>query len=159
MYGPVRSCDKMTDAYESFLANVKQFSDLNALPTKIYFQSNLSAADFAVHNASWHKSCHLKYNNTKLAKAQKRKANNADNESDDPEKRPPQKRQAVEVSNCIFCEKGWEEGKLHEVLTFDADHNIRKMITALQDIHLQARIGGGDLIAKEMKFLLVHFLS
>ena len=28
------------------------------------------------------------------------------------------------------------------------------MITALQDIHLQARIGGGDLIAKEMKYHL-----
>ena len=32
MYGTVRSCDKMTDV--SFLVNVKQFSDLNALPTK-----------------------------------------------------------------------------------------------------------------------------
>ena len=88
MYCPGKSCDKMTDAYESFLANVKQFSDLNALPTKIHFQSNLSASDLAMYNASWHKSCHLKYNNTKLAKAQKRKANNADNKSDDPEKRP-----------------------------------------------------------------------
>jgi len=43
VYGIGRSCDKMTDAYESLLANVKRFSDLNALPTKIHFQSNPSA--------------------------------------------------------------------------------------------------------------------
>ena len=30
--------DKITDAYESFLTNVKQFQDINTLPTKLYFQ-------------------------------------------------------------------------------------------------------------------------
>ena len=52
MYGPGRNCDKMMAAYDSFLDNVKQFSDLSALPTKIHFQSKVSAADFAMHNAS-----------------------------------------------------------------------------------------------------------
>ena len=49
---PGRNCDKMMAAYDSFLDSVKQFSDLSALPTKIHFQSKVSAADFATHNAS-----------------------------------------------------------------------------------------------------------
>ena len=97
----------------------------------------------------------FKYNNTKLAKAQKRRANN----TDDIEKRPPRKCQAVEVYNCIFCGKGQEEGDLHQVSTFDADHNIRKMITELQDVLLLAQIDGGDLMAKEVKYYFKYLTS
>ncbi len=58
--------------YESFLAKVSQFRELNALPTPIHFEANESAVSFAMHNASWHKSCYLKYNRSKLAKVKKR---------------------------------------------------------------------------------------
>ncbi len=39
-------------------------------------------------------------------------------------------------------------------MTFDADANIREMIVALQDTQLLAKIDGGDLIAKEVKYHL-----
>ena len=57
----------------------------------------------------------------------------------------------MEIYSCLFCVKGHKEGELHQVSTFDADSNIRTMITELQDTQLLARI---DLIAKEMKY---HF--
>ena len=66
----------MVDVYESFLCNVREFQDISALPTNIFFQN---VAKFATHHASWHKSCHLKYNNSKLAKVKKRTIDNADN--------------------------------------------------------------------------------
>ena len=53
-----------------------------------------------------------------------------------------------------MCERGIEEGELHQVLTFDTDTNIRTMITELQDTELLARIDGGNLIAKELKYHL-----
>ena len=59
--------ENKTDAYRSFLANVEQFQAIGALPTNVYFE-NESAASFTAHSASWHKSCHLKCNNSKLAK-------------------------------------------------------------------------------------------
>ena len=102
------------------------------------------------HHASWHKSCHLKYSNSKLKKAQKRKATNLD----DSEERRPSKRQALNIRHCMFCEKGMEEGDLHHVLTFDADKNIRDIVSDLQDNQLLAQIGSGDLIAKEAKYHL-----
>jgi len=70
LQGPGTSEDK-TEAYRSFLANVEQFQVIGALSTNICFE-NESAASFKVHSASWHKSCHLKYNNSKLKKAMKR---------------------------------------------------------------------------------------
>ena len=151
MQTPGASYDKMIDVYESFLTNVKEFQDIDALPTNIiYFKHDQSPADFAAHHASWHKSCYLKYNNSKLAKAKKRRASN----TDDLEKQLPRKRQAIEVYNCLFCEKGQEEGELHQVSTFDADSDMRTMITELQDTRLLTRIDGGDLIAKEVKYHL-----
>ena len=138
-----------TDAYLSFLENVEHFREINALPTTIYFGSDVTAFDFETNNASWHKSCHLKFNNTKLAKARKR---SLPQESECVRK--PSKRRAVNVSNCMFCDKGQEEGDLHLVSTFDADCSIRIMITELQDTNLLPRIVGGDLIAIEAKY---HF--
>ena len=73
--------------------------------------------------------------------------------------RKPSKRKAVNVSNCMFCDKGQEEGDLHLVSTFDADSSIRIMITELQDTDLLARIVGGDLIAIEAKYHLKCLLK
>ena len=60
----------------------------------------------------------------------------------------------MNFDSCVFCVKGHEEGDLHQVSTFDADSNIRSMVTELQDTELLARIDGGDLIAQEMKYHL-----
>ena len=73
LHNPIARGDQ-TGPYELFLANVGQFRAFNVLPTHIFFEADESAASFAMHNASWHKSCHLKYNNSKLAKAKKRSA-------------------------------------------------------------------------------------
>ena len=89
--------------------------------------SDITAADFETHSASWHKSCRLKYNNSKLVRAKKRLISQVQ----DPERSRPMKRQALNISNCLFCEKEQEDGDLYLVSTFDADANIRSMITEL----------------------------
>ena len=55
------------------------------------------------------------------------------------------------AANTLFSEKGHEEGDLDLVSTFDADINIRTIITELQDTKLVARIDRGGVIAKETK--------
>ena len=149
LQSPGTSRDK-TKAYETFLDNVTQFRELNLLPTEVFFERNETAENFAAHSASWHKSCHLKYNNTKLIKAKKKR------ESDpEPDEKRLRKRRAVDVQEtCFLCEKGSEVGDLRQILTFEADKNIRTMVTELQDSVLLARITGGDLIAVEAKYHL-----
>ena len=149
LHNPIVS-DDQTGPYESFLANVGQFQALNALPTPILFEAGETAATFAKHNASWHKSCYLKYNNSKLAKAKKRHAY----VSEQPERKCC-KRQANTIDTCMLCDKGCEESSLHQVQTFDADTSIHAIVTELQDTHLLAKVSDiGDLIAKEEKYHL-----
>lgn len=141
-------------AYGSFLA-VEQFQAIVSLPNKIYFE-NETATSFTAHSASWHKSCHLKYTNSKLKKATKRKSCMDEVE---PERRTS-KWQAIDNTNvCLFCLSGTEKSDLHQILTFDTDKNIRTMISELQDTTLLSRIDGGDLIAKESKYHLKCLVS
>lgn len=137
------------DAYISFLTNVQHFRDLDTLPASICFGNEVTAADFEAHSACWHKSCQKKFSNSKLERARKRCISLV-TESE----RRPGKRQRRDISNCLFCDKGQEEGDLHLVSTFDADTNIRSMIMELQDTQLLSRIEGGDLIARDAKYHL-----
>ena len=47
---------------------------------------------------------------------------------------------------CIFCEKGKEEGEVHNFRTFDADEKVRIIATELKDTKLLSTLAGGDLI-------------
>jgi len=100
LQSPESSGDK-TDAYTSFLTNVEQFRAIGALPAKLCFGSNETVDNFASHSASWHKSCHLKFNNFKLAKAKKKREHNPGDE----EKRSS-KRKALDIQKCFFLRKG-----------------------------------------------------
>ena len=79
------------------------------------FGNDETAESFVAHSASWQKSCHLKFNDIKLAKAKKKR----DHTPTDEQKRP-KKRKALDVQGCFFCEKSGEEDVLHEVSTFDS---------------------------------------
>ena len=68
----------------------------------------MSADKCPAHCASWHESCHLKYNNSKLMKAKKMDCTGLRDDSEDD--RRIIKRQAFNIQNCLFCEKGEEEG-------------------------------------------------
>ena len=146
MHNPLTSGDN-TAAYTSFLANVQQFRAIGALPVALYFNNDATADNCVAHSASWHKSCHLQFNNSKLASAQKKREHIPDGEP-----KRPSKRKALDIQQCFFCEKGEEENDLHEVSTFDADKNIRDMITELNDTVLMTRIVGSDLMAIEAKY-------
>ena len=74
-----KSCNSLVTSddnaavYTSFLTNVEQFRDTDALPAEVYFGNDKSADSFATHCVSWHESCYLKFSNSKLAKAKKNK--------------------------------------------------------------------------------------
>jgi len=89
--------ENKTDAYRSFLANVEQFQAIGALPTNVYFE-NESATSSTAHSASWHKSCHLKCNNSKLKKAMKIKSCMDELESE-------RRTRANDMDVCLFCQK------------------------------------------------------
>ena len=60
-------------------------------------------------------------------------------------KRSCPQRQLLEKFEYILC--GEETGTVHEFITFNADANINKMTTELEDTTLLDKLEGGDFIA------------
>ena len=138
-------------AYENFLTSVSEFRELNKLPVAVVFEKDMDTNRLTINQAKWHKPCYLKFNDSKLQKARKREHNDNITEESSLPKRSRLQRQPLEKSKCIFCEGG---GQLNEFRTLDADSNVRKMSTDLQDIALLTRIEGSDLTTQESKYHL-----
>ena len=66
-------------------------------------------------------------------------------------KKPRGERRSVDQQMCILCEKGKEEGEVHNFHTFDADENVRTIATELKYTKLPSTLAGGDLITIEAK--------
>ena len=139
-------CADLTTSYESFLKRVAMFRKLNRLPVPLeHLKEESTAQDFVENKASWHKSCHKKFDQDKLERARKRVGNEVQEINT---KRIRLQHQSLDKSVCIFCEE--ETGDLHEFRTLVADTNIRNMATVLEEAALLAKIEG-DLIALEAK--------
>ena len=102
--------------------------------------------NLVANRAKWHKSCHDKFNHSKLERAKVKRQNEGDKSFEDSRY---SNRQKSNSQICIFCEMG---GELHEVSTFDVDRYIRVMPAELEDSTLLVRIAAGDLIAIEAKY-------
>ena len=113
-----------------------------------------------VNKASWHRSCHQRFNNSKLQREKERKRKldaeieNGNEMSDSATHRS--KRQSIDSSAekniCIFCEK--KTGKLHEYSTFSSGNTLKNMALEMQETTLMAKLSAGDVIAIEAKFHL-----
>ena len=158
---PLRACGPCYDpvsVYASFLQNVLEFSSLGALPVNVPFALDIDTDVLIKNEASWHKSCYLKFNLSKLQKAKERVFRKREKEEGQPEEE--EKARAIKnrrksltnnKEDCILCGKG---GQLHEVTTFSTDQNICRMITEINDATLMPKISGVDLIAAEAKYHL-----
>ena len=103
---------------------------------------------------AWHKSCYLKFNNSKLAKAIKKweREKDVSGEKDSGPNSKKGRSLQLNIQQCFLCDEGDEIGVLHQVFTYDADANIRAMISELNDAHLHTKIVEGDLIATEARY-------
>ena len=141
-YSPHNDCEQVPTA---FLQNVKQFKELDALPVNLEFGPEVTAKLLAESRTPLHKSCHLKFSNSKLERVRNKRK--SDVYQDETSTRV--KRQFLSKAVCLFC---GETGDLHEVMTLEVDEKVRKMVTDLQDSALLKHKAGGDMIAIEAKY-------
>lgn len=95
------------------------------------------------NKAMWHKSCHTKFNATKLQRAEKRKYSMVDGEAESiPSKKYTRRSTSHEstMDVCFFCEDVSASEQLREVTTFSLDTRVRKCAYDLQDQHLLAKL-------------------
>ncbi len=142
------------EVYRNFLHSVEEFEAVQSLPVSVDFKGEGNAEVFMKHRAKWHKSCHLKFALSKLARVKQQLGKKRSLGASDEGTRKS-KRTSVGIqdqASCIFCSVA--SGKLHNCTTLTLDHDLRQMATDLQDTRLLARISGGDLVAIEAKY---HF--
>lgn len=127
------------------------FREIDAMPVEIT-TDQLTIDSLVKNRAKWHKSCYLKFNTTKLQRAQKNSKGKR-RCLDPPVEERKSKRHRSSTSlqaACIFCDD--ESGQLHNCSTMGLDQELRQIATELQDASLLSRISGGDLIAIEAKY-------
>ena len=144
---PAADTQCVEETYRKFLENVMEFREIDSMPCSVPFGIEHLTPSY-VNGASWHKSCYLNVNTTKLQRARKRSMERDGNAVPPAVERP--KRQCIGSDVCVFC---LQDGGLHNSSTFDADHKVRKMVTELEDRILMSRMASGDLIAIEAKYL------
>ena len=114
---PSASANLLTP-YETFLERSANFQEVNILPVRFgHFRENVTVEDLVKNKASWHRSCHKKFENDKFDTA-KRKRVGSEIQGTDMKRTCPQ-RQSLEKFACILC--GENTGTVQEFRTFDAD--------------------------------------
>ena len=58
--------------YEAFLTSMSGFRELNQVPVSLNFGEEMDIDQLVAHQAKWHKSCRLKFNDNKLQRVWKR---------------------------------------------------------------------------------------
>ncbi|KAJ8386023.1 hypothetical protein AAFF_G00178440 [Aldrovandia affinis] len=102
------------------------------------------------NKAQYHQSCRLMFNNTKLERARKRRA-----ESAQPvECQTKLRRTSLEGQMCFICDKEAPSSELRQVMTMNLNNRLNECAQTLNDGKLLARLSGGDAIAQELKY---HF--
>ena len=99
---PVQTAVGKLEAYTTFLKNVEELRNIDALPLIVKFGCEETTENFIFHRASWHKSCFAKFNNCKLTRAKKERELNLDESKE----KPHCKRQALDHDVCFFVREG-----------------------------------------------------
>lgn len=116
------------------------------LPVTLPFDESITSDDLVNNQAQWRRTCDGKFSKCKLERAKrKRDYEEAGPSGDGTQKKRQKVRHSMTKNSCIFCSKS--DSQLHEFMTMDADQNIRRMVTDLQDTAVLSRIAAGDVVA------------
>lgn len=154
---PVRSSKQpVGNGYKSLAKDLLGFQELGYIPAKLDLDrlDDGSGIELTLmtNRALWHKSCRLKYNQTKL----KRHQNSAEKTQQLAESKIHTRsaHDHVEMKEhvCFFCNKPAGLAPLHKASTKGTDMNVRNAALETQDTALLAKLAAGDMIAIEAKY-------
>ena len=102
------------------------------------------------HQASWHKTCRLKFNQTKLDWLNETLSQEKDLQG--MQTRSTHETVDLKDAICIFCDQPAGSEGLHNASTYEIDKRVRQHALDLQDTLLLAKLATGDMIAIEAKY-------
>ncbi|CAC5423002.1 unnamed protein product [Mytilus coruscus] len=135
--------------YISLSENLVRFNEIGCLPDSInltILDDGSSIANTLVkNNAKFHKSCSLKFNSTKLKRAQKRQLLSDDVVEDSGQKKAHTRASlSCDVSLkeyvCFLCGSSSSDDTLHHVSTYNVDSRVRECAVKLQDTAILTKL-------------------
>ena len=109
------------------------------------------------HGAKYHTSCRLKFNNTKLKRAEDKHDSMKQSKGDTCEspkftRRTSDLSKNINVVKCFLCDKEAPLSSLREAMTMKINERLKHCAETLQDKKLLAKLSAGDVVAQEMKY-------
>lgn len=152
--------------YITLISYFEEFKKKNSLPTTINFNrlddGSGGNSTLLKNNATYHKTCSLKFNQKELLRAQKRfetiieTGPAVNDESTSSVKIITRSTAAALASNIPICflrnEQASHSHAFHDVTTFEVNARIKGCAQNLQDLDLLSKLSAGDLIASEAKY-------
>ena len=141
--------------YSSLARNIERFHQIGSLPLqplKLTRKYGSKAGEIEAllrrHSAKYHKKCKDLFNNTKLERAEKRKNQEV---NEDTNRKSTRRSVSTEKKKCFFCDK--DTGTLHRVSTKDnIDPKVKKCANTLKDNMLLAKLASGDMFAVDAEY-------
>ena len=151
--------------YRSFADVVGSFPGTESIITRLDEGNGILAA-LTAHAAKWHKSCRSFYRKRELDCAAKRPPQSLFDDSvelpTNPTSHPKHRCTQTETMPscsfeskiCFLCGKSDTSDRLHEVSTLELNEKVHECAEILNDFSLLALLAGGDLIAREARYII-----
>ena len=140
--------------YTLLVEHLIQFKSLGHMPVDIDIDrlddGDGIEATLMRHQACWHKTCRLKFNQTKLDRLSKKVA--TEENSLPMQTRSSHSKVDLKDDVCLFCDKPAGSEGLHNASTCDIDRRVRQCALELNDTALLAKLAPADMIALEAKY-------
>ena len=156
---PLQCLAKSTKApidcgYKSLAGHLIQFQELGHMPIDI---DSLNDGDgievtMVAHRASWHKTCRLRFNQTKLERLQRKSTEVKAGTSSTVHTRSSHSKVNLKYATCFLCDGPAGSAGLHQASTSDIDARVRRCAIELEDTALLAKLSPGDMVALEAKY-------
>ena len=146
--------EEIMNTYEYFLQLVKKLRDAEVvLDSILKLPSHITAITLYQNNAKWHKSCRLRFSDTKVEALLKLKQKMNEESGETEEIQTPKRPRLTEFDNqkCIFCQKSTAE-HLQAITTNGFGDLHKNMATEMNDTIMLLRLDKGDLVAAEGKY-------
>ncbi len=141
------------DGYAMIATNIPLFHAINEMPI-VLDPARLDDGGgieqtLRRNKAQYHQSCHLMFNNTKLERATKRRAECAQQV----ECQTKLRRTSLKGQLCFICDKEAPSSELtRQVMTMNLNKRVNECAQTLNDGKLLARLSDGDAIAQEFQY-------
>ena len=140
--------------YKSLAKHLIQFQSLGHMPMAIDVRRIDDGDGFEAtmtrHQASWHKTCRLKFNQTKFDRLNEKFLQEKDSQGI--QTRSTHETVDLKDAICIFCDQPAGSEGLHNASTYEIDKRVRQYALDLQDTVLLTKLAAGDMIAIEAKY-------